>query len=228
MRSGIAVLVLAAALAAAPALRAQQQDAPAQTSGPEQLFEAIGNTLRDLFKGIFGTQEAELPAPQPAPAEQPPPPPVPQQAPAPQAAPAPAPQPVKVTPSADAPPQTLQGLIARGEYDAALKMVDAGADIEAKEPGAGASPLHYAVMKGALAVVNRLLARGADVNSRTKSGTTPLHTAALYNRYEAAQALLARGADVNAKSVSGATPLTIAQTANYQRMAKLLRDSGGQ
>jgi ankyrin repeat protein len=216
--------VLVAALIVPAAARAQQQEPSAQPSGPEQLFEAIGNTLRDVFKGVFGTQEAELPAPGATPGEQQPPP----QAPAQPSAQQPAPQPVRAAPSASAPPPSLHGLIAKGEYDAALKMLDSGADLEAKEPGVGASPLHYAVMKGTLVVVNQLLARGADVNSRTKSGTTPLHTAALYNRYEVAEALLARGADVNAKSVSGATPLTIAQAANYQRIAKLLRERGGQ
>ena len=230
-------MLLVAALAAAPALHAQQQEPPAQPSGPEQLFEAIGNTLRDFFRGIFGTREAELPAPQPAPSEQEPPQPAaeqprqpapaqqtappapaqqaapqtpepppaaqapmqqaPAQAPAAAVSPKPTSQPLRITPRANVPPQSLHGLIANGEYDAALKMLDAGTDIEAKDPGAGASALHYAVMKGTLVVVNQLLTRGADVNSRTKSGTTPLHTAALYNRYEVAEALLARGADAD-------------------------------
>jgi len=226
-------MLLLVALAAAPSLRAQQQEPDTQPSGPEQVIEAIGNTLRDLFRNIFGPGEAELPAPQGQPERQEQPQQAPQQAPvqqapAPQAAPQPPPQPVKVTPRAEAPPQSLQALIAKGEYDAALKMLDSGADIEGKDPAAGASPLHYAVMKGALPMVSQLLTRGADVNSRTKSGTTPLHTAALYNRFEVAELLLARGADINAKSVGGATPLTIAETAHYQRMAKLLRERGGQ
>jgi ankyrin repeat protein len=226
-------MLLLAALAVAPSLHAQQQAPVTEPSGPEQVIEAIGNTLRDFFRNILGTGEAELPAPQgqpeqqeqsPRPGAQQPAP----QPPAPQAAPQTPPQPIKVTPRAEAAPQSLQALIAKGEYDAALKMLDSGADIEGKDPGAGASPLHYAVMKGALPMVSQLLTRGADVNSRTKSGTTPLHTAALYNRFEVAELLLARGADINAKSVGGATPLTIAETAHYQRIAKLLRERGAQ
>ena len=61
-------------------------------------------------------------------------------------------------------------------------MIEQGTDIEAKDPGAGASALHYAVMKGEMPLVGLLVQRGADVNSRTKSGTTPLHTAVLYGR----------------------------------------------
>ncbi len=222
-------MLLLAVLAAAPSLRAQQQAPATEPSGPEQVIEAIGNTVRGFFRNIFGTGEAELPtSPEPptpqAPSQEPPPQPPQSQ----QQAPQPPPQPVKVTPRAEAAPQSLQALIAKGEYDAAVKMLDAGADIEGKDPGVGASPLHYAVMKGALPMVSQLLARGADVNSRTKSGTTPLHTAALYNRFEVAELLLARGAEINAKSVGGATPLTIAETAHYQRMAKLLRERGAQ
>lgn len=222
-------MLLLAALVSAPSLRAQQQDPATQPSGPEQVIEAIGNAVRDFFRNVFGAGEAELPAPQGEPERHDPPQLAPvQQAPAPQAAPQPAPQPIKVTPRAEAAPHSLQALIAKGEYDAALKMLDSGADVEGKDPGVGASPLHYAVMKGALPMVNQLLTRSADVNSRTRSGTTPLHTAALYNRFEVAELLLARGADINAKSVGGATPLTIAQTANYQRMAKMLREHGAQ
>jgi len=217
--------LLLAALASAPSLRAQQQDPATQPSGPEQAIEAIGNAVRDFFRNVFGAGEAELPAPQGEAERQEPPQQAPvQQAPAPQTAP----QPIKMTPRAEAAPHSLQALIAKGEYDAALKLLDAGADVEGKDPGAGASPLHYAVMKGALPMVSQLLTRGADVNSRTRSGTTPLHTAALYNRFEVAELLLERGADINAKSVGGATPLTIAQTANYQRMAKMLREHGAQ
>jgi ankyrin repeat protein len=116
--------------------------------------------------------------------------------------------------------------VAKGDYVSAVKMIEQGADVEAKDPGAGASVLHYAVMKGEMPLVGLLVQRGADVNSRTKSGTTPLHTAVLYRRTEIAEYLIDKGADVNAKSSSGATPLGLALAANFHTLEKMLRTKG--
>src|SRR5579862_173655 len=134
-------------------------------------------------------------------------------------------QPVAVTAHAS-PALSLQSAIAKGDYASALKMIEGGADIEAKDPGAGATALHYAVMKGDMPLVALLIQRGADVNSRTKSGTTPLHTAVLYGRYEVAEYLIDKGAEIDAKSVSGVTPLSLADAANFERIAKMLRERG--
>ncbi len=107
-----------------------------------------------------------------------------------------------------------------------MKLVESGADIEAKDPGSGASALHYAVMKDNIALVGLLLQRGADVNSRTRSGTTPLHTAVLYGRLEVAQFLIEKGAEISARSSSGATPLSIAEAANLKPLSRMLRLHG--
>ena len=114
----------------------------------------------------------------------------------------------------------------RGDYDATLKLLEEGMDVEARDPGSGASPLHYAVMKGRMQIVDLLLSRGADVNSRTRNGTTPLHTAALYARKEVAERLLEKQADINAVSNSGATPLALAAAARNHPIAEMLRGRG--
>ena len=105
-------------------------------------------------------------------------------------------------------------------------MIEQGADVEAKDPGAGASALHYAVMRGKMPLIDLLIARGADVNSRTKMGTTPLHTAVLYARLEVAELLIDAGSNVNAQSASGATPLAIAEASKNQPLAAMLRSRG--
>jgi hypothetical protein len=133
---------------------------------------------------------------------------------------------VKPTPVALVAPTSLHGLVAKGDFEAARKLIEQGADIEAKDPGTGASVLHYAVMRGNPDILQYLLSKGVDVNSRTKNGTTPLHTAVLYNRYEVAEMLLNKGADVDAKSGSGATPLAIATAARNKSLADLLRARG--
>lgn len=221
--AGLAAAVLAAGFAVGARAQDDPQPPPAGPSGPERVIQGIGEALRGVFRAIFGTAEGELAAPESKPAPEAPAAP---QAPAPQA-PAPG-EPVAVTPAAQAAPQSLHSAIAQGDDAAALKLIEQGVDVEAKDPATGASALHYAVMKDKIALVGLLLARGADVNSRTKSGTTPLHTAVLYGRLEIAEFLLDKGADINAKSASGATPLSIANAANYQRIAKMLRNRGAQ
>jgi len=200
-----------AMLIAAPGARAQPQtDEPPPAAGPaphERLLEGI----RGFFRSIFGEDTGKPPEQAAKPA-----------APAPGAQT----QPVEVSPSAAAVPLSLHAAIAKGDYANALKMIEQGTDIETKDPGAGASPLHYAVMKGEMPLVGLLVQRGADVNSRTKSGTSPLHTAVLYGRYEVAEYLLDKGSNVNAKSASGATPLSLAVAANFQRIEKMLRNRG--
>jgi len=144
----------------------------------------------------------------------------------PQARTQPEPETVKSAPIAMVAPTSLHAVVAKGDFEAARKLMEQGADIEAKDPGTGASVLHYAVMRGNPDILKYLLGKGVDVNSRTRNGTTPLHTAVLYNRYEVAEMLLNKGADVDAKSGSGATPLAIATAARNRDIADLLRARG--
>jgi ankyrin repeat protein len=202
------------ALLALPAL-AQPQDEP-------NPLESIGNAVRDLFNRIFGGGESkpeQVPPVEAAPAAAPKPQPEAPQAPVPAAT-------FKGTPVARTVDKGLHDAIARGDYESAVKMIDRGADIEAKDPGAGASALHFAVMMGKQPFIDLLLARGADVNSRTRNGTTPLHTAVLYARLEVAEYLIEKGADINAQSVSGATPLALAIAAKNDPIIARLKELG--
>ena len=222
---GSRILLVAMMVAAVPATRAQQQSQDPQTPAGltgESLPERFIGGIRDIFRSIFAPAPQAAPsAPQPAPAADANP-----QEQAARPAAAAEPVPVNVSPNASAAPLSLHSAIAKGDYANALKMIEQGTDIEGKDPGAGASALHYAVMKGEMPLVGLLVGRGADVNSRTKSGTTPLHTAVLYGRFEVAEYLLDKGSEVNAKSASGATPMSLATAAGYQRIAKMLRSRG--
>ncbi len=71
-----------------------------------------------------------------------------------------------------------------------------------------AGKLHKAADKGNLAKVERLIAKGANVNAKdTKLGATPLHYAAKKGHTAIAELLIAKGANVNAKIKNGLTPL---------------------
>jgi hypothetical protein len=219
-------------IAAQPACAQQPQQAPSEQPAPEQAFpERVVDGIRGFFRSIFSQDKNQPAAPSPQdsqPASQ-----APVQSKA-QETKEPEPgkrgtlyaQPVVASSHASPPPQSLQGAIAKGDDAGALKMIEGGVDIEAKDPATGATALHYAVMKGGMAMVGLLVERGADVNSRTRSGTTPLHTAVLYQRYEVAEYLLDKGSDINAKSASGATPLALADAAHFERIAKMLKERG--
>jgi hypothetical protein len=216
MRFSKAVICAALALAVSMPVAAQQQD----ESNP---FEAILNFLRGIFTA--GEEQAQTPAQKPAePAQQSPAAGEPRQA-AKEASSSYQPDPVRASPVAQT-SLSLHAVVAKGDFEGARKLVEQGADPEAKDPATGASVLHYAVMRGNPEILKWLLARGVNVNSRTKNGTTPLHTAVVYNRYEVAEMLLNGGAEIDAKSASGATPLAIASAAKNRTIAELLRSRG--
>jgi ankyrin repeat protein len=210
----VAILCCAVvALAVPPTVYAQQ--------GEPSLVDGVVN----FFRGIFGGDEQETapaaPAAEGAPAAG-----TPQGAAREPSKPQAEAEPTKPTPIALVEPLSLHAVVAKGDFENTRKLVEQGANVEAKDPGTGASVLHYAVMRGNPEILQFLLGRGVDVNSRTRNGTTPLHTAVLYNRYEVAEMLLNKGADVGAKSTSGATPLAIATAAKNRTIAELLRARG--
>ena len=72
----------------------------------------------------------------------------------------------------------------------------------------GNTNLHWAAEDGRTQAVEKLLAKGADVNCRNNDGYTPLHLAGFRGRKKTVQLLIAKGANVNAREdVHGSTPL---------------------
>jgi ankyrin repeat protein len=70
----------------------------------------------------------------------------------------------------------IHSAVAGGHDDVVAVLVDAGADVNARQPQ-GWTPLHGAAMTGSLASVERLLAAGADPAARNDDGTTALDLA---------------------------------------------------
>ena len=112
----------------------------------------------------------------------------------------------------------------RGDIEAVQLLLDAGAALEAQS-GDG-TPLMVAVYHNQPAVLNLLLAKGADPNkARNDKGETALMHAAVSN-VETVKLLLAAGADVNAKGKAGGTALMWAAERDQTVIARMLLDAG--
>lgn len=100
-------------------------------------------------------------------------------------------------------------------------------DIEISDDTNGKKAIHYASYFNQKELVEKLIKRGANVNSRDSTGRTPLHDAASTNARDSAELLLDNGADFNiVDNFYGAKPLHIAANKNSKETAELLIRKG--
>ncbi len=94
-----------------------------------------------------------------------------------------------------------------GDMDAIRQHIEAGSDLNEKEPTVGSSPLISAAVFGKTEVARALIEAGADVNQQNNEGSTALHSAAFLCRKEIVGMLLDNGADKELKNNFGSTAL---------------------
>ncbi|GMF34302.1 unnamed protein product [Phytophthora fragariaefolia] len=88
-------------------------------------------------------------------------------------------------------------------------LLEHGADVNAANT-ATATPLHHAMRRYDMELMDVLLAHGADVNQRNRFGDTPLHQAARLALFPITwQKLLEHGADLTAEDRGGQTPMEL-------------------
>ena len=134
--------------------------------------------------------------------------------------------------------ETLLHAVARGGARAELAaaaLVDAGADVNARNSQAW-TPLHIAALTAEEDTILQLLIQaGADVNARTHLGETPLHIVASGHRVgghtsaehaHAVTALVEAGAEVDARMSDGRTPLHVALAADRPATVMRLLEAG--
>ncbi|HEY5667320.1 MAG TPA: ankyrin repeat domain-containing protein [Gammaproteobacteria bacterium] len=103
----------------------------------------------------------------------------------------------------------LADMIQQGRRFEAIRLIDAGADVNATQ-AEGTSPLHWAVYRKDAALVDRLLEMGADPSARNRFGSSPLAEAVKTADAGLVDRLLAAGADPDTPNLDGQTALMLA------------------
>lgn len=138
----------------------------------------------------------------------------------------------KTSSAVKAPAVDIHTAVVSGNIEALKQHIDAGTNLNEKDPFGGSSPLISASVFGKTEAAKLLIGAGADVNFRNNDGSTALHTAAFFCRPEIVKMLLEKNADKTIKNKYGATPYesVLGNFADikgtYDMMGKMLEPMG--
>ncbi|KAF8380005.1 hypothetical protein HHK36_027474 [Tetracentron sinense] len=106
-----------------------------------------------------------------------------------------------------------------GEIENLLKYIESGVSVNLKgfwpeiiADSEGQTPLHWAVDRGHLNVIELLVSRDADVNAKDNEGQTPLHYAVVCDREDIAKFLVKQNADKEVKDNDGKSPCDLCES----------------
>src|SRR5262245_38396290 len=115
----------------------------------------------------------------------------------------------------------------KNDVELAQMLLYAGANARALTRIGSYTPLILAAQSGQAAVMEPLVAAGADVNAKTSNGSTVLMLASASGNVDAVKLLVDKGADVNAKEQTrGLSAVMFAAAANRAAVVSLLATRG--
>ena len=101
----------------------------------------------------------------------------------------------KTTKTVDKPSIDMHGAVRTGNWEAVKQHIEAGTDINKKEPMSGSTPLMSAATFNKPEIAKVLINANADLSVKNNDGGTALHTAAFFGRIEIVQLLIDAKAD---------------------------------
>jgi ankyrin repeat protein len=115
-----------------------------------------------------------------------------------------------------------------GARERAVELIGRDPELVKTYSSDGWTPLHLACFFGQPALVETLIAQGAEVNARSRNSSqnAPLHAAAAGRSRETVRILLEHGAEVNARQEGGWTALHAASQNGDVEMVRLLIAGG--
>jgi ankyrin repeat protein len=121
-----------------------------------------------------------------------------------------------------APEGTLLNAAETKDHAGALKLIEQGADVKAKDVD-GTSALHWAAHNSDVELAERLIKAGAEVNVSNDYGASPMSEAATLGNAGMLKVLLKAGADVESPNPEGQTALmAVARTGDLEAAKVLL------
>ena len=108
-------------------------------------------------------------------------------------------------PGKEAPAIDIHTAVVTNNIEAVKQHLEAGTNINEKDPFGGSSPLISAAVFNKPEIAKVLINAGADINFQNNDGSTALHSAAFFCRPEIVKMLLDKKADKTLKNKYGAT-----------------------
>ena len=105
-------------------------------------------------------------------------------------------------------------------------LVRRGANVSARHPENGRTPLGQAALLGNVEIGKFLIQRGARVSGSNRDGNTSLHVAAFLCDFEFVELLLRHGADRNKKNGDGRIPVEVINSDLSKRTVEIYEGIG--